>query len=259
MFMSLKSLCQILTAVTFVQASHLSSPTKDQNGSKSRVVRSPQWNATAAESKAAVVKPTTSSIASSIIPHPLQHVELDLSTATVVQNCGNGNGTTVVQDCTCSTQQLASQAINDAITMVNAVKAKWSDVAWAPILQQYMGGSSEYPLCQTEYASGWITGKLPKRMAGCKHSQRIDTLENLASISEYRWQPYDPLWLSGQWGTLSELFAYCASGNPPPERAFSFTCPQGIQDNSPFGWVYTKDGDQVCLPPKAIPFRRNSG
>ena len=87
-----------------------------------------------------------------------------------------------------------------------------------------MDGTFEDSSCQTPQAEEWINGKPPKRIAGCKHSQQIDTLENMAKRQEYQWLPYEPQWLRGQWGNLSELFAYCATGVPPPEPDFTARC-----------------------------------
>ena len=246
MFLSLRLLCQSLAAITFVQASLLSSKTKHQNGSKSRYIRSPVLNATTAGSKSAVVNLTTSSNRLSISTHPLQEVKLGLSTTPPVQECGNGTVSPVVLDCTCATQQFDAGAINDAITMVQAVQKVWNETVYLPILQQYMGLGNDYTSCQTPQALSWIAGKFSQGMAGCKRSQRTETLENLAKIQEYQWLPYDPNWLSNSWGDLSELFAYCATGVPPSQPDFTATC---YQDGA-FGWVYTMDGTQVCLPPK---------
>ena len=244
MSLSLRLLSQVLAAVTFVQASHLFSKTNDQNGSKNRLIRSPQWNATTAQNKIAVGNPTTSSNRPNIPFHPLQHVKLGLSKPAIVQECANGTGDIVVQDCTCSTQQLAAQAIDDAVTMVQAVKGVGNDPGYAPILQQYMGGFG-YASCQQ--SSSFIDGRLPKRMAACKNSQRTETLESLVNIQAYQWLPYDPHWLSNKTGDVSNLIsAYCATGVPPQQPQFTARCNQ----DSPFGWVYTTNGAQVCLPPK---------
>ena len=118
-------------AVTVVQASQSSSETKDRNGFNRRVIRPRGLNATTAESEAAIVL-----------------------TAPVVQDCDSGNGEPVAQDCSCSTKQLAAQAIGDAITMVQAVQEVWNDLENQPILELYMGAA-----CLTSEASTWINGE----------------------------------------------------------------------------------------------------
>lgn len=123
-------------------------------------------------------------------------MKLDLSKATVVQDCDNGTGIPVVQDYTCSTKLLAAGAIDDAITMVQAVKGVWNHTLYLPILQRYMGstigyGPGDYQSCQTPEASSWISGKYPKPMAECKYSLRTATLEDLAEVQENQWLPYD--------------------------------------------------------------------
>lgn len=154
MFLSWKILCQTLVAVTVVQASQSSSETKDRNGFNRRVIRPRGLNATTAESEAAIVNLTTSSHGSSVSTYPLQHVKLNLVTAPIVQDCDSGNGDPVAQDCSCSTKQLAAQAISDAITMVQAVQEVWNDLVNQPILELYMGAA-----CLTSEASTWINGE----------------------------------------------------------------------------------------------------
>ena len=141
MFLSVKFLCQSLAAVTSKRASHLPSKSKEQNGSKTRFIRSPEINATIAGSKVPVVNLITSSNESSVSTNSLQYAKLDLSKATVVQDCDNGTRSPVVQDCTCSTKVLAAGVIDDAITMVQAVKGVWNDTVYLPILQRYKGST----------------------------------------------------------------------------------------------------------------------
>lgn len=249
MFLSWKILCQTLAAVTVVQASQSSSETKDRNGFNRRVIRPRGLNATTAESEAAIVSLTTSSHGSSVSAYPLQHVELNLLTAPVVQDCDSGNGEPVTQDCSCSTKQLAAQAISDAITMVQAVQEVWNDVVNQPILERYMGAAGP-PSCLTSEASTLINGEFLKQVAGCGHSSRTATLANLAKVQEYQWLPYDTRWLNDYSGSHSQPFVYCATGVPPPQSAVTVEC----QENGPIGWAYTSHSEAVCQPSLRTPF-----
>lgn len=169
MFVSLNLLSQVLTAVTVVQASQPSSETRDHKGSENRFIRprgsnATSVNATVARSKAVVADSTTGSSLSSRL------VNLGLSITSIVQECVNGTKNPVVQDCSCSTEQLAAQAINDAVTMVQAVKDVWSDNFHLAILEQYMGAAGASSSCQTTEASSWIDGDFLRPTAGCKYS-----------------------------------------------------------------------------------------
>ncbi|KAL9074062.1 MAG: hypothetical protein Q9161_002471 [Pseudevernia consocians] len=183
MFLLFNLFCQTLAVVTVVQASYSSFKSKDQPDLKDRFIRSRALNVSIAENKVAVANSTTSSISSSIPTHSLQHVKLDLSTTQIVQTCDNGTGSPVIQDCSCSTERLAAQAINDAITMVQAVKGVWNDVLYLPVLEQYMGAAG-YQSCQTSQASSWIDGEFLKQTVGCKHSPQKATLAKLANARE---------------------------------------------------------------------------
>ena len=241
MFLSFNLFCQTLAVVTVVQASYSSFKSKDQPDLKDRFIRSRALNTSIAEDKVAVADSNTSSISSSNRTHSLQNVKLDLSTTPIVQGCDNGTGSPVIQDCSCSTQQLAAQAINDAITMVQAVKGVWNYQFYEPVLEQYMGSDGDGSSCQTSQAESWIDGEFLKQTAGCKHSPQKATLANLANIQEYRWLPSDPSWLSDYSGNLS---VYCATSVPPPQTVFTADC----QQEGSFGWAYTSDSDQVRPP-----------
>ncbi len=240
MFLSLKLSCQVLAAITVVQASESSSETRDETTLQDRFIRPRGLNATTTGNKLTVTDPTSSSNGPSISTHPLQYVNLDLSTSPVVQDCVNGNGSPVVQDCSCSTEQLAAQAINDAITMVQAVKGLWNDVLYLPILEKFIGAPG-YQSCQTSAASSWIDCEFLRQKPGCKRLTRTATLANLAKVQKYQWLPYDPRWQSVYSGNLS---VYCATGVPPQQPDFTAECQQGGY----FGWVYTSRSENVCPP-----------
>ena len=235
MFLSLKLSCQVLAAIIVVQASDSFSETQGETALKDRLIRPRGLNATITGTKLTVTDPTSSS---SIPTHPPQYVKVDLSTSPVVQDCDNGPGSPVVQDCSCSTEQLAAQAINDAVTMVQAVEGLWKDVLYLPILEQFMG-TAGYQSCQTSAASSWIDGEFLRQKPGCKRLPRTATLANLAKVQEYQWLPYDPRWQSIYSGNLS---VYCATGVPPQQPDFTAECQQGGY----FGWVYTSQSENVC-------------
>ena len=161
MVLSLKWICQTLAAVNIVQASNASAKTKDQNTLESRFIRSRGLNTTIAGSKDTVTDSKTTSNHSSVSVDPFDHVKLglprhSLPSPTIVQECVNtGSTNPVVQDCDCSTERLATQAIEDAITMVQAVKGVWNDDANLNILDRYMGDS-----CRTQHK--YIDGEFMK-------------------------------------------------------------------------------------------------
>lgn len=164
MFLLLRLICQILALSIIVQAFKSSSEAINPNALKSRFVGSRGLNATRVGSNLTVIDSTTSPHASNTSTNLLQRVHLGLSADVIVQDCDNGNGSTVVQDCTCSVQQLAGQAIDDAITMVKTVMGVWNDNTHLGILQQYMGGvgSESDDSCTSPEASAWIDGELLK-------------------------------------------------------------------------------------------------
>ena len=157
-------MCQILAAAIIVQASRSSSEKRHPNALSSRFVRSRELNATRVGSNLTPIDSTTSHPISTST-NSLQRVHVDLSADVVVQECDNGDGSTVAQDCSCSVQQLAAQAIDDAITMVKTVMGIWNDNAHSSILQQYMGpvGSEFTASCTSPKASAWIDGEFLKR------------------------------------------------------------------------------------------------
>lgn len=167
MFLLLRIVCQILAAAIIVQSSQSFSEMKHPDALSSRFVRSRGLNATRVGSNLTVIDSTTSPHAINTSTNSLQRVHLNLSANDLVQQCDSGNGEPVVQDCSCSVQQLAAQAINDAVTMVKAVKGIWNDVAHLGILQQYMG-STLYS-CTSPNASAWIDGEFYKKTARFKH------------------------------------------------------------------------------------------
>lgn len=170
MILSVKWFCQTLTALTIVQASHSSPATKYQHSLKSRLIHPRGLNATTAENKNAVANSITTSNRSSVPIDPVQYVRLDLPKNTNVQDCAMNNSTPVVQDCSCSTKQVAAQAIDDAITMVQAVYKVWNDEANVLILRQFMGGEryqTTSESCQTESVAQWINREFSKQRWMC--------------------------------------------------------------------------------------------
>lgn len=160
MFLSLlKLLCQIVAAVNVVQASHSSPEPKDRTSLKSQFIRSRGLNTTLLAGSNGTVTDFTSTSNGSRVPTDLiQHVTLGLPKDPLVQDCANNEGTSVVfQDCSCSTKQVAAQAIDDAITMVHAVQGVWSHPANSPILEYFMGGDAyQSQSCKYPYAVHWI-------------------------------------------------------------------------------------------------------
>ena len=247
MFLPLKLMCPTLAAAAIAQAFQPSSETIDRKVPKSGIARSQRFNARTTRSNVTVIDSTTSSNPSNISIDPLQHVQFNLSTAAFVQNCDNGTGNPVILDCSCSVQQLAAQAIDDAFTMVQTVIGSWSEETYLPILDQYMGSQyrPDFPTVST-----WINGKFLKRKAGCKHSLRTATLSHLTQIQEYQWLTYDSRWLSDNSGASSELSVYCMPGVPPPQpKYFTASCTSTSSQDSPFGWAYTLNDTKV-LPPR---------
>lgn len=164
MILSFKLFCRTLAALNFVQASHSSPETKDQNSLKSRFVRSRGLNTTIAENKNTVVSSITTSNRSSVPIDPVQYVRLGLTQDTSVQTCANNNNSPTVQDCSCLTKQVAAQAINDSITMVQAVQGSWNDEANLSILKQFMGGETyESESCQSEDITQFIDSEFLKQ------------------------------------------------------------------------------------------------
>ena len=156
-----------------------------------------------------------------------------------------------MQDCSCSVQQLAAQAIEDAITMVKTIMGIWNDKAYSGYLQQYMGTiNSEIPSdsCTSPAASAWIDGESLYKIARCQHSSPTATLSNLAELEEYEWLPSDPNWIKDYSDDLSELSVYCVAGVPPQQNAFVAQCPSTSSEYSPFGWAYTSNETKVCPP-----------
>lgn len=168
MILSVKWFCQTLTALTIVQASHCSPATKDQNSLKSRLIHPRGLNTTTAENKNTVANSITTSNRSSVPIDPVQYVRLGLPKNTNVQDCAITNSTPVVQDCSCSTKQVAAHAIDDAITMAQAVYRVWNDEANLSILRQFMGGE-RYPSesCQTEKVAQLINREFSKQRWMC--------------------------------------------------------------------------------------------
>lgn len=225
MILSCKVFCQILAALNFVRASHSSPETKDRNSLKSRFIGSRALNTTTAETKNKVDSITTSN-SSSVSTDSTQYVRLGLSPNPVVQSCINSTDTPTVADCSCSTEQVAAQAINDAITMVQAVQGVWSDEVNLSVLKQFMGGEgSESESCQGEGIAQFVN----------------TMLAYLANISQYRWLPSDDNWISDYSSKTSALYAYCATGVPPSQTAFAAQC---LPYYDSFGWVYTPDSEQ---------------
>ena len=171
MFLSLKVLSQVLATATVVRAFQYHKGLENQflrprglnaTGLNATCVNATGVNATVAGCKAVVVNSTTGS---SLYTFPTQLIDLSHSKASILQECDDGTNNIVVQDCSCSTEELATQAIKDAIIMVQAVKDVWNEeVHWA-ILEKYMGAS-----CQTPEASSWINGDFLRPTAGCKYS-----------------------------------------------------------------------------------------
>ena len=118
-----------------------------------------------------VIDSATSPHAINTSTNLLQRVHLDLSADAIVQECDNGDGSVVVQDFSCSVQQLAAHAIDDAITLVKAVMGIWNDNAHSGILQQYMGSidSDSSDSCTGPEASAWIDGEFLKKTARFQH------------------------------------------------------------------------------------------
>ena len=136
MILSFQLFFRTLAALNFVRASHSSPPTKNQNSFISPFIRSRAFNTT------------------------VQHVRLDLAnTNSIVQTCTTDNSTVTVQDCSCSTQNKAAQAINDAITMVQAVQGVWNDEANLSIRQLFMGTES----CENEETVVIIDSEFPRQ------------------------------------------------------------------------------------------------
>ncbi|CAF9921715.1 hypothetical protein IMSHALPRED_005256 [Imshaugia aleurites] len=228
MFLLLNLMFQTLAAIIIVQASQSFSETTHQNALKNRFVRSRGLNATTAGSNLTVIDSTTSPHALNTSTNLLQRVHGNLTHDVFVQECDSGNGSPVVQDCSCSVQQLAAQAIEDAITMVKTIMGIWNDKAYSGYLQQYMGTiNSEIPSdsCTSPAASAWIDA----------------TLSNLAELEEYEWLPSDPNWIKDYSDDLSELSVYCVAGVPPQQNAFVAQCPSTSSEYSPFGWAYTSN------------------
>ena len=260
MLLSLQPLCHTLLAITVVQASL--SPF-ELIESKKAFVRTRGLNATqelntdrrlnatrrlnAAQGLNATQKTNTTIAGSKVFlagsgtpfTQPLQHVQLDVSTPSVVETCDNGTGSIVVRDCECSVQELAAQAIDDALTMVKAVKELWDSAKYQTILYNYMGGPG-HQSCLTTEASNRINSELLVQKICCHHSLRTETLENLANLKEYSWLPYDTRWSSDYTGDLS---VYCAAGLPPRQSSFFAQC----QDQFSMGWAYASYSEQVTL------------
>ena len=166
MILSFQLFCRTLAALNFVRASHSSPQTKDQNSFISRSIRSQAFNTTTAENKTTVVKSTstTASNRSSVPIDTVQYVRLGLAdTSAPVHTCATDGSTITVQDCSCSTKKVAAQAINDAITMVQAVQGVWYDEANLSILQLFMGGSEENGVCQDEETVSTIDSEFLKQ------------------------------------------------------------------------------------------------
>ena len=263
---SLKLLCHTNLAVTVVQASLLPfepigstkallrtrglNATQELNGDQrlntTRRLDAAQGlnatrktNTTIAGSKVFLAGPGIPPHSSAVFTQPVQHVQLDVSAPPVVQTCENGTGSIVVQDCTCSVQELAAQAIDDALTMVKAVKGLWGSTMYQTILYNYMGGPG-HQSCLTPEASDRINSKLLVRKICCNHSRRTGSLENLADVKEYSWLPYDTRWSSDYSGDLS---VYCAAGLPPRQSSFFAQC----QDQFSMGWAYASYSEQVIV------------
>ena len=201
-----------------------------------------QWNATRelyASQKLNATRKTNTTVGnkffldSSLAP-PVEHVQLN---ASIIQTCDNGSGSPVIKDCSCSRQQLVRQAIDDAITMVQAVKGVWNSPAYGNILSQYMGKS-----CQNQDNQKWIDSELVLPSLNCNHSLRTATLANLANVKEYNWMPPDNDWLDDYSGDLT---VYCENDLPPPQSKFTANC----NKEDSMGWAYTLNNGQVSRPP----------
>lgn len=224
MFLPLNLLFYTLPAViVVVQASYSSLESRSQRRSQSSSPSPRGLNTTIAGSK------DTASIGSSHSTNTTQHVKLGVPSRHLVQDCSNGTISTdpVAQDCSCFAKQTAAQAIDDAITMVQAIKGVWDHTLNLPILYEFMGDCAN---------SEDIGGELPKQLAGCKYSPQSGVLAELASTS-YSWLPYDPTWLKDYNDVTSALYVYCADGVPPAGADLGLDCTQVSADYS-YGWTY---------------------
>lgn len=58
-------------------------------------------------------------------------------------------------NCDAQTKLIANQAIDDAITMVQAVRGVWKEEQYRPVLQKYMGAD-----CLDSTPAAWIDSRL---------------------------------------------------------------------------------------------------